>query len=219
MNTKSLFLLLSLVTGSFICASAQELLITEDFSNAAWQGELARLNPGVESNSNALNSKPYSTPEKGANFAYTGINRKDKYFDKFQLFGAIESFSVLPCSLTTASHKHQNGNLAVAFRFPNIADAQMLFPKIPSAGIITLHVRNGNKMEVTSLGLEKFENGKWTPLHTFELQKKSAYKTIDEILTYDINSATPIKLRLINNVSETKRWIYLFRVDIAVQKK
>lgn len=216
--SKKLFMTFAFFASTFITAYSQQLLVSEDFSSAAWQAELTRLNPGKENNSNCLNPRPYSTPEKGVKSAYTGINRKEKYFDKYQIFGAIESFPTLPCS-ETSGFTHQNGNSALAIRLPNVPDAQIQLPTISSAGIITLHVRNGNKKEVTSLGLEKFENGKWTPLHTFELQMNSAYKTIDEILTYDVNSTTPIKLRLINNVSETKRWIYLFRVDISALKK
>lgn len=218
MKTKSFFIAIAFVASSFTSASAQELLVSEDFSSAAWQAELTRLNPGTEANPNCMNPNPYTTPEKGGNKAYKGINRKEKCFDKYQLFGAIETFPALPCVLGSAS-KHQNGNFAVALRLPDVANAQLQFHNLPTAGIITLHVRNGNKTEATQLGLEKLENGKWIPLHTFELQNNSAYKTIDEILTYDINSSLPIKLRLINNVSETKKWIYLFRVDIAAKQK
>lgn len=81
---------------------AQELLISEDFSSAAWENEFLRLNPGTNGsgeplNPNSTNPASYSTPAVGGGNAYTDLNNKDLYFNKYKLSGAVETLNVLPC--------------------------------------------------------------------------------------------------------------------------
>ena len=105
---------------------------------------------------------------------------------------------------------------SVAFRLNNNETGMIEFPEIPHASTITLHIRNGNQTSPTQLALEKFENGNWQLLHTFNLQHWGAYPNFrDEVLTHEINATTPVKLRLINNIAATKRNINLYRIDIT----
>ena len=224
MKAKSLLLTIALVASSFFYATAQELLISEDFSSAAWANELARLNPGTSVNPNALNPVAYVTPPPtteagpGTN-AYTNLNAVDRYFEKYLLLGAIECLPVLPCaSGDQITHNFNNGGTetAVAFRILN-PGGYIEFPQIASAGLMTLHIRDGNSNSNTTIGLEKYDavNSLWVPIYTFPLAKYSSYpNSRDEVVTYNIDSSEPITLRLINNVAATKRFINLYRVDI-----
>jgi beta-xylosidase len=99
---------------------------------------------------------------------------------------------------------------AVAFCFNNNETGLFELPELPHAREMTLHIRNGNQTSPTELALEKYENGNWQWLHTFNLQNWGAFPNFrDEVLHYDINSTTPVKLRLINNIADTKRYINL----------
>ena len=225
MKVKSLFLTIVLVASLSFYAKSQELLISEDFSSAAWANELARLNPGaidgVPKNPNAPNLIAYVTPPPtteagpGTN-AYTNLNAVDRYFDKYLLLGAIECLPVLPCA-SGDQITHNNGTeTAVAFRILN-PGGYIEFPEIASAGMMTLHIRDGNSTNNTTIGLEKYDavNSLWVPIYTFPLAKYSSYpNSRDEVVTYNVDSSEPIKLRLINNVAATKRFINLYRVDI-----
>jgi hypothetical protein len=65
----------------------------------------------------------------------------------------------------------------------------------------------------TWLALEKYENDNWVNLKTFELHSYAALRTSrDEILSYDIASESPVKLRLRNAGT---RYINLYRVSVG----
>lgn len=230
MKTKSLILTMTLVACSFFTVSAQELLISENFSSQAWADELLRLNPGIDTNGalinpNATNAAAYTTPPPttaagaGTN-AYINLNAIDRYFGKYLLLGAIECLPVLPCaSGDQITHNFNNGGTetAVAFRILN-PGGYIEFPQIPSAGTITLHIRDGNSNSDTSVGLEKYDiaTSSWVAITALSLAKYNAYPTTrDEIVTYNVNSSEPITLRLINNVAATKRFINLYGVYIT----
>lgn len=187
-------------------------ILSEDFSSTAWENELKRLNPGGGQNSNAPNPNAYATPiAEGAN-AYIDLNSTDLYFDKYRMVGAIESLAVQPCA-AVEDIEHNNNGLAVAFRFLNSNAGLFEFPEVPNAGTITLHVRNGNLNNNTWLALERYENGNWVNLKTFELHSNAALRTSkDEILSYDIASESPVKLRLRNAGT---RYINLYRVSVG----
>lgn len=211
-----------LLTGIFsiflLTLPAQIYHISEDFSSAEWYAELLRLNPGNQLNDYAFGDNPYATPATGGGNAYNDLNNFQLYFGKYRLFGSIETLAVLPCPLGEA-HTHVNtvSNVAVAFRIANPA-GYIEFPEIPNAGTITIHVRNGNQGVATQLGLEQFEpvTGTWLPLYTFNLKAFGTYPAFrDEVLSYDINSDIPIKLRLINNVAVTSRFINLYKFEVT----
>lgn len=229
MKQKTLLLSLVLCASTLFSLSAQEVLLSENFSSVEWENELKRLNPGstdgtVEGliNKEATNLAPYTTPIiDGA--AYTSLNQgynndslPDYYFGKYRLVGAIEAKAVLPCALGT-EFNHDNNGTAVGFRIQNTGAGSIEFPELASVGEITIHVRNGNPSNPTKLGLEKSVDGVWTNIYTFDLQMNSVFATNgvqDEVLTTNLDLAGPVKLRLVNNISATKRFINLYGFEV-----
>jgi hypothetical protein len=220
MKKHKTFLLISLLSIIILTVTGQNYRISEDFSGQEWFAELLRLNPGNQLNDYAFGDNPYATPATGGGNAYNDLNNFQLYFGKYRLFGSIETLAVLPCPLgETHTHVNAASNVAVAFRIANPA-GYIELPEIPDAGTITIHVRNGNQGAATQLGLEQYEpvTGTWLPLYTFNLKAWGTYPAFrDEVLSYDINSDGPIKLRLINNVALTPRFINLYKFEVTAK--
>lgn len=229
MKQKSLLLSLVLCASSLFSLSAQEVLLSENFSTQEWQNELARLNPGSTDgttatliNKQAKNPLAYVTPTVDGT-AYTSLNQgfntdsiPDLYFGKYRLVGAIESKAVVPCALGT-EFNHDNNGTAVGFRIQNTKAGMIEFPEIASAGDFTIHIRNGNATNATKVAVEKLVDGVWTNVYTFDLQNNSAFEgvTQDEVLTTNLNLEGPVKLRLINNaVDKNNRFMNLYGFEI-----
>lgn len=231
MKSKILLFSVVLFISSLFCASAQEILISENFSSAEWETEFKRLNPGSTDgtvagliNKEATNLDAYTTPEIDGT-AYTSLNQgynndslPDFYFGKYRLIGAIEAKALWPCALG-AEFNHNNIGTAVGFRIQNTGAGMIEFPELPSVGEITIHIRNGNSTNPTKLGLEKSVDGVWTNIYTFDLQRNSVFEgvTQDEALTVNLDTLTaagPLKLRLVNNVAATKRFMNLYGFKI-----
>ena len=175
-------------------------ILSEEISSQRWEDELKRLNPG------------YTTPASGGSNAFTNLNNVDLYFDKYKLMGAIESLAVLPCA-STDDIQHNHNNLAVAFRFSNNTSGVFELPVVPRAGLLTLHVKNGNGENPTWLALEKFEDDTWKFITSLELLPSNALRTSrDEIITYPVNIDQPVKLRVRNMGT---RYVNLYRISIG----
>lgn len=171
--------------------------ISEDFSSSEWDAEFKRLN------------EDFTTLSSGQTF--NNMNNVDLYMGKYAFEGAIIGEPATPnCQIEDITHNFNNA--AVGFRFRNSGESYMTFPEMKNAGAIQIHVRNANNTAATTLTLQKFQSGAWTNIHTFNLSPKNSYssKSVDEVHTYNINSETPVKLRL----SRGDRFITLFRVDI-----
>lgn len=226
MKQKSLLFSLVLLASTLFSLSAQEVLLTENFSSVEWENEFKRLNPGADEfgiliNKEATNVLPYVTPEIDGT-AYTSLNQgfnndslPDYYFGKYRLIGAIEVKTVWPCALGT-EFNHNNNEKAVGFRIQNTGSGMIELPELASAGDFTIHIRNGNSTNATKIAVEKLLDGVWTNVYTFDLQKNSVFEGItqDEVLTTNLNLEGPVKLRLVNNVSTTKRFINLYGFEI-----
>jgi len=226
MKQKTLLLSLVLCASTLFSLSAQEVLLSENFSSVEWENELKRLNPGADEfgvliNKEATNVLPYVTPEIDGT-AYTSLNQgynndslPDFYFGKYRLIGAIEVKAVVTCALG-AEFNHNNNEKAVGFRIQNTGAGMIEFPELASAGDFTVHIRNGNSTNATKIAVEKLVDGVWTNVYTFDLQKNSTFEgvTQDEVLTTNLNLEGPVKLRLVNNVSTTKRFINLYGFEI-----
>lgn len=206
---------------AFFCTcftiQAQNFHIAEEFSSPEWEAELLRLNPGNQQNDYAFGDNPYTTPAIGGGNAYNDLNNFQLYFGKYRLFGSIECLDVQPCPLGEShTHKHPTANVAIALRIANPA-GYLELPEVPNAGKITIHARNGNKGSNTLLGLERYDKniGTWIPIHAFLLKAWGSYEgTRDEVVSFDVNTDSPIKLRLINNVDATTRFINVYRIEI-----
>ncbi len=208
MKTKLLLLSLVFVVSTFFGLSAQELLISEDFSSPEWQTELYRLNDGVNPNASAI---AYVTPV--ANTAFATLNSVDLYFGKYRLDGAIESRVSTPnCAVPGITHEF--GDVAVGFRWRKAdLNSAIELPEIPSAGTITLHIRSGNETKGGTVILQKFENDAWSDVYTFEFNPADYLATkSDEVLTYDMNSSSPVTLRV---AWGSGVFVDLFRIDVT----
>lgn len=230
MKTKQLLLMAALIAGSMITVQAQTKLVEEEFSSQEWEDELKRLNPGndefgVPINPNATNAVAYTTPAPtGGGAAYNNLNSTDLYFNKYRLSGAIEVLETGLCS-EGLTHANPTTGTAVAFRFTNPGGVFEL-PELASAGKVTIHVKNGNATNNTNLGLEKYNTSTeaWEKIHLFLLRKRNDLKNenqealLDEALSFDVNSSTPVKLRL-NNIKYDDglgvRFINMYRIEVT----
>ena len=175
-------------------------VLSEEISTQAWEDEIKRLNPA------------YETPAVGGSNAFTNLNSTELYFNKYKLSGAIESLAVLPCA-STDNIQHSHDGVAVAFRFTNNAGGIFELPEVPKAGLLTIHVKNGNGENATMLALEKYEEGTWKFITSLELLPSNALRTSrDEIITYPVNINHPVKLRL-RNIGT--RYINLYRISLG----
>lgn len=214
MKTKTLLFTIFFIISAFSVQST-ELLVSEDFASDAWQAELLAQDPAY--------LLPATT---GANYA---VNSTVLYHGKYYLNGAIMIDGVTTVRTCADSithpengieHKESTTGYAVAFRFrgakadPNVG-TYMEFPELPNAGLMTLHVRCANPTAGTKLVLQQYDasTSEWTSIYTFELRAYNEFfeKSLDEIVSYDINSTSAIKLRVVGG----SKFTYLYRVDIA----
>lgn len=226
MNMKTKTLLFSFVLiANTLFATTPTLLVSEDFSSDAWQAEFLLQNPGDANVDPVVPAYTLSA----SNFGLSS----NQYFGKYYFNGAVMTDgmaggvpSVRTCADSIANpvngivHKESVTGLPVAFRFRSGSattnfGTYMEFPELTSAGLITLHARSGNSTLSTTLQLQQYDAGTsaWTTIHTFELRPygEVIISSIDEIVTYDISSASAIKLRIIGG----QRFAYLYRVDVA----
>lgn len=235
MKTKFLLSLAVIVAASFWSVSAQRLLISEDISSAAWQAELLRLNPGSTDgtsatliNPNAPNIAAYApkspaTITTNSTGAYTNINSTDLYFEKYKLKGDIESIGGIASDVCAADGGNHNvlitsgayngQSLALGFR-PVKGTGFFELPEISSAGRIYVHVRCGHNTNPTETKIQQWLNGTWTTISTLPVKNRSLLTTsVDENLNYNVNSRTPIKLR-IANLSGTLPFFQIYEVNV-----
>lgn len=225
MKTKTLLFAVLLLASSLSVFSA-ELLVSEDFSSAAWKSELLLQNPG---DPNAVPAVlPYVQPS--TNTSFTAISSVPLYFGKYYLNGAMITCDgkttgnmTNACqSFATTGIVHSDGAVAVGFRFRSgttapVTSTYMEFPELSSASNVTVHVRNGSTSASTTLTLQKYVSGAWTTVKEWTLAKGTDYQStsLDEIKTFNVNSSDPIKLRLCGGT----KFIMMFRVDIEAGYK
>lgn len=225
MKTKTLLFSILLAASSLSAFSA-ELLVSEDFSSAAWKAELLLQNPGDPNAVPAVS--PYAQPTSNASF--TSISSVPLYFGKYYLNGAMiicdgkttGNMTDACQSFATTGIVHSDGQVAVGFRFRSgttapVTSTYMEFPELASASNVTVHVRNGNTTATTTLTLQKYDSGTWTTVKEWTLAKGNDYQStsLDEIKTFNVNSTDPIKLRLCGGT----KFIMMFRVDIEASYK
>jgi hypothetical protein len=163
--------------------SAQELLLSEDFSSPAWENELYRLNPCNDSNGNPINSHAtnpaaYTTPPTGGGSAFQNLNSTDLYFGKYKLNGSIESLVVLPCPLGPEFDHFNVAPIEIPFADPTIFSENGKFyltgtrPGSPAGFVMlestdlkawTLSTTNDSGMILTKGDGVYGESGFWAP--------------------------------------------------------
>ncbi len=210
MKTKTLLLTIMLFATLFSSIKAQQLLISEDFSSAEWDAEFL------------AQDATYLKPSAGSVFNFlTPITCFGKYVLTNSPVVAFDGLneSTNPTNVcavfSTKGIVHDDNNgLAIAIRFKNNGTTSMEFPEIASAGEMTIHVKNGNPNVASTIDLEKWDSEleTWSIIYSFPLANASVYlsTSLDEVLSYSVNSAVPIKLRL----SGSDKNNHLFRVDV-----
>lgn len=223
MKTKNL-LLVAVLAASTLCLNAQRLLISEEFSSPEWQAEFLRLNPTYTTKvPGAVSAGGTSVNSKSA--AFSPLSSVELYFGKYNLSGAVEFIRSYYsqavnyiCALGNDYHNvlvAPNDSVPACFRFNNTNTSYFEFPEISSAGNIILHVRSGNNTKYTNIFLKEWhsETTSWDQIHAFMLDKRDVFwnTSVDEILTFNINSRTPIKLELTGSDS---LFCGMYKVDI-----
>lgn len=235
MKTKSFFLIAALIIGAYLPATAQNLILSEDFSSPEWQAELLRLNPGADDfgvliNPNATNPLPYApkSPATGANknTSYNVLNSTDKYFGKYNLVGDIETIAGMNsdvCAYDGGNHNvlisdggaYDGQEIPLGFRM-NKTTGYMEFPEISTIDSIILHVRGGNNDLSTELSIQKYENSAWTEITRLPVQNRSAIwdYAVDEILKYEMpeSDKNNVKIRIAH--TDTQPFFQIYQVDI-----
>jgi len=212
MKTKKLLLIVTLFSISLSSFSIG-LLISEDFSSQSWADEIKRLNP------------TYVRP--ATNTTFFGVDSTPLYFGKYYLNGAIVIFDGISTgNLTNACPLFESegivhadtGGVAVAFRLRSgtvapVTTTYLEFPKISSAGMITIHGRCGSTTASGTISIQKYENDAWVNVKNLTLAKSNNYNTVtvDEIKTWDLDIVDSTKLRICGGL----KFAMLFRVDIA----
>jgi hypothetical protein len=88
-------------------------------------------------------------------------------------------------------------------------------PKLANAGKVSVYVKNSNTTSSTNFDIEKLEddNTTWTKLTTLTTVGSSLYAdgAVEEKLEFEVNSSTPITLRVYKN---SARFMNVFRVVV-----
>jgi hypothetical protein len=174
--------------------------VYEDFSDEKWDAEFLKFNP------------TYTRPAIGSSF---GLNSTSLYMGKYALKGAAVASATSPnCAITGVVH---GDNISVmSFRFAN-TDLKSYFelPKMTSAGLLTMHVRNGNPNANSSLTLQaKYNDDEdWTTIQELTVKNSNSYSstTIDEIISYPVNINEEVKLRIHGG----SKFIQMFRIEVS----
>ena len=194
MKTKILLLFGVLFTCSILSISAQNLLISENFSTAEWEAEFVRLNPA------------YVTPAPNTTLAPATSPFITGFYNGYELFsGTIEcGDGTLPCA--DGSMVHNNNGSGVAWRLKNKSSgvSYLTLPTISSAGTFILHVKTGGTNATNNhIELQQVDTIEGLPVVTvlkdWSLTGSGNAKfttQLDEIKTYNVNSRGPITLRI-----------------------
>ncbi len=97
-----------------------------------------------------------------------------------------------------------------AFRLNNVLGSFFEFPIVENAGKITLHARNMNTTNFDDITVEAYDTitFTWKPIKTFRVKANNSYTTLDEELSFNIDSQDPIKLR----INRGNRYVQIYKV-------
>lgn len=207
MKTKKLLLFIAIFAISLLSASAQKLLVSENFSTSAWETEFVRLNPA------------YTTP--AVNTALPGTpGFISGFYNGYELFsGTIEcGDGTLPC--VDGSTVHNNNGRGVAWRLKNKGSgvSYLTLPTISSSGTFTLHVKTGGTVAANNhIELQRVDTVGGVPvvtvLNDWSLASSGNAKfttQLDEIKTFWVDSRVPVTLRIGQAAAGTGVFVKIF---------
>jgi hypothetical protein len=178
---------------------AQAYWANDDFSSQVWQ-EVVENWISVWNESNPGIVFP-STPDAMVGFPTGSIIGQYEFEGAY--IRSTAAMEALPCAEGGGTHKY-------AFRLRSSAISHLTLPEVENAGKLILHVRNANSTATTTITLQKEDGAdNWVNVNTKTLKKNNDYsKVIDEIITWEINSASPIRLR----INRGDKFIYIFKL-------
>lgn len=180
---KRLLSALLLVGLSFLTASAQDYWLNEDFSSQEWQDAVR----GWIGEAGGELIFPEATPSS-VDIADGTVINGFTFNGAYIRPGAAELLQACPLGDT-----HQYG-----FRLRKSGDSYIQLPQVADAKKISIHIRNGNANNESSILLEEYDetSSTWNLLETISVQPASAYTVQDEVVEVDLNKETPVTLRL-----------------------
>lgn len=180
---KRLLSALLLVGLSFLTVSAQDYWLDEDFSSQEWQDAVRGW---IDETGGEL-VFPEATPSNvdiADGTVINGFTLNGAYIRP----GAAELLQTCPTGDT-----HQYG-----FRLRRGGDSYVQLPQVANAKKISIHVRNGNANNESSILLEEYDEASfaWNLVETLSVQPSSAYTDQDEVIEVELNKEAPVTLRL-----------------------
>lgn len=182
MKKRLLFAFL-LVGLSFLTASAQDCWLDEDFSSQKWQDAVR----GWIDEAGGELTFPEATPSN-VDIADGTVINGFTFNGAYIRPGAAELLLACPMGDT-----HQYG-----FRLRRSEVSYIQLPQVANAKKISIHIRNGNANNESSILLEEYDetSSSWNLLETISVQPANAYMDQDEVVEVDLNKETPVTLRL-----------------------
>lgn len=174
-----------LFTGlSFLTVNAQEYWLNEDFSSQQWQDAIRGW---IDETGGSL-VFPEASPSNVDIADGTVING-------YTINGAYirPGEAEFSCTCADGGTAHQYG-----FRLRKGDISYIQLPQVANAKKISIHVRNGNANNPSSILLEEYDesDGTWKLLETLAAQPSSAYTEQDEVVEVNLNKSVPTTLRI-----------------------
>lgn len=179
---KRLLSALMFVSFGFFTVSAQDYWVNEDFSSDEWQNAIRDW-----ISITGVGTFPENTPSNVDVPDGTEING-------YTLNGAY----IRPGAAELGQSCPEGGTHQYGFRLRRGGDSYIQLPEIADAKRITLHVRNGNGANPSSLLVEEYDPATytWNLIEDLYVQPSNDYAEQDEILEVELNRSTPVTLRV-----------------------
>lgn len=198
MKKTLLILFLALVFGAFT-GNAQEYWLNDDFSSSQWVTDIQ----------NWLEANGYSLPgSDSATESTAGFPEINGYLIDGAVYTTKDDIVESTNCAENSSVKHQ-----YSFRLRNNKGGYIRLPKVANAGILKIHVRNGNGGNDVTFKLQrKVGTSSWVDLASATGIGFNSYPSgeIDEIHTFLINSKDSIELQL----TGSDRFLNVFKITL-----
>lgn len=196
---KRLLSALLLMSFSFLTVSAQDYWVNEDFSSDEWQNAIRDW-----ISMTGVGTFPENTPSNVDVPDGTEING-------YTLNGAY----IRPGAAELEQSCPEGGTHQYGFRLRRGGDSYVQLPEIADAKKLTIHVRNGNGTNASSLLVEEYDPAtySWNLIENLYVQPSNDYTEQDEILELELNRSTPVTLRIYRGGT-----VFVAIYKIAVEK-
>lgn len=186
--------------------NAQELWLDEDFSSEAWSFALeeAGLMHPLAGTVVEIGSTYWTFPFKPG--TYGAIEREQGFYLNGHWSGNWIENQQIGLDGRTITH---------SIRLRGNSPSYIELPRVTNAGKIAVYVRNSNANTNTIFNIEKLgeDNTTWTSLTTLTTPGSNSYPEgeFEHKLEFDVNSTTPIKLRIYKN---SDRFLNIYKITL-----